>query len=76
MIGGPLASPPASADPDADPPAGSKAALLERERAAAADGLTRSRATFKKSAYLCYGYQNCSNAGMGNAGQPPQGGQS
>lgn len=45
-----------------------KAALLERERAAAADGLTRSRLRFKKSAYLCYGYQSCSDAGMGNAG--------
>ncbi|MDF1602434.1 CHAP domain-containing protein [Nocardioides sp. YIM 152315] len=45
-----------------------KAALLERELAAAADGLTRSRVRFKKSAYLCYGYQNCADAGMGNAG--------
>lgn len=46
----------------------SKAALLERERAAAADGLTRSQLNFKKSAYLCYGYQACANAGMGHAG--------
>ena len=49
--------------------AGTKAALLAREqRPAKTDGLTRSRAVFARSSYLCVGYQACSQAGMGAAG--------
>ncbi|MFC6342838.1 CHAP domain-containing protein, partial [Nocardioides hankookensis] len=45
-----------------------KAAMLARENRAAADGLTRSRAVFARSSYLCVGYKACGQAGMGSGG--------
>lgn len=79
LVGGLLASPPAgtaapTTGPTASPTAASRASgasqaeIAKREQAAAKDGLTRSEATFKKSAYLCYGYKACKQAGMGHAG--------
>ncbi|KQW52897.1 hypothetical protein ASC77_00860 [Nocardioides sp. Root1257] len=48
--------------------ASGKAAMLARENRAAADGLTKSRAVFARSSYLCVGYKACGQAGMGSGG--------
>lgn len=55
----------AAPDRGKDRERGGKAAAIA---AARADGLTASPVHFKKSAYLCYGYQACANAGMSSAG--------
>jgi surface antigen len=48
---------------------GTKAAMVARERRLAKkDGLTRSRAVFARSSYLCVGYKACGQAGMTAAG--------
>jgi surface antigen len=69
LVGGlvAFAPTPAVAAPRSDPPP-SKAAMVAREKRAAADGLTRSRAVFARSSYLCVGYKACGQAGMGSGG--------
>jgi len=65
LIGGLLAfvPAPATATPDG------KAALAAGDDARARkDGLTRSKATFARSSYLCIGYTACGKAGMTAAG--------
>jgi surface antigen len=83
LISGLLVFAPAAADTAAKPDrravsapataaaadAGTKAAMVARERRLARkDGLTRSRAVFARSSYLCVGYKACGQAGMGAAG--------
>ncbi len=78
LIGGLLAYAPAAeaaAKPDrrpasaSSPAPGPKAADRAKElRKAKKDGLTRSRARFARSSYLCVGYKACNQAGMGSGG--------
>ena len=79
LIGGLLAFAPSGAEAAAKPdrrsvsssPAGpaTKAGMVARERRLAKkDGLTRSRAVFARSSYLCVGYKACNQAGMGSGG--------
>lgn len=69
LVGGLVTLVPSTAEAapgrDRDRDRGSKAAAIA---AARADGLTASPLSFKKSSYLCYGYQACAAAGMSSAG--------
>ena len=60
---------PASAQPAGHHVGATKADLVHRQTRPPAEGHKASeRTVFPRSSYLCYGYVDCKNAGMGNAG--------